>query len=135
MDICHCVSTHVCENVCESPLMKDPRTGCDCINLEEYIELYNHDLDEECKPHVEDECCSQKKFNVFNFYGDVYGDVNGFSEEHHSDFEASTDTHSEDSHQDEEEVQEDNSEDDSQNDDVNQTGGDNDEEEENIEEE
>ena len=45
MELCQCVSLIQCANVCESPLVKDPINGCECLTLSEYLALFNHELD------------------------------------------------------------------------------------------
>ena len=80
MELCQCVSLIQCANVCESPLLKDPINGCECITLSEYLALYDHGLDENCKP-IDDECADcQRNTNIFNFYAPVYGNISGFAD-------------------------------------------------------
>ena len=82
MDICQCIASTTCDEVCELPLVKDPITGCGCITISEFTGLYDHNFDENCLPYDADECCAPKKINIFNFYDAVYGDVSGFSTDH-----------------------------------------------------
>ena len=91
MELCQCVSTFQCEQVCEAPLLKDPINGCDCITLTEYLALYDHGLDEHCKP-IDGDCADcHRSINVFNFYAPVYGDVSGFADGHVSNINADCD--------------------------------------------
>ena len=86
-ELCQCVSTVTCELACESPLLLDPIDGCSCISLTEYLDLYDHGLDEHCKP-VDDCADCKRNINVFNFYAPVYGDVSGFADGHVSNINA-----------------------------------------------
>ena len=81
MELCQCVSTLQCANVCEAPLIKDPIGGCDCLSMTDYLALYEHGLDENCLPK-DDDCCGDRNINIFNFYAPVYGDVSGFADGH-----------------------------------------------------
>ena len=91
MELCQCVSTLQCDLVCEAPLLKDPINGCDCITLTEYLALYDHGLDEHCKP-IDGDCADcHRSINVFNFYAPVYGDVSGFADGHVSNIAADCD--------------------------------------------
>ena len=56
MELCQCISLYQCENICESPLIKDPILGCECITMTEYLALYDHGYDEMCKKK-DDDCC------------------------------------------------------------------------------
>ena len=88
MELCQCVSSIQCLNVCEAPLLKDPIGGCECITLTDYLALYDHGLDEHCKP-IDDDCTDcHRNINVFNFYAPVYGDVSGFADGHVSNINA-----------------------------------------------
>ena len=78
-DICKCVALESCERTCENPLILDPVTKCDCISLTEFTQLYDHTLDDQCRPKLG---LNNKIVNNFNFYGSVYGDVSGFSTGH-----------------------------------------------------
>ena len=80
MELCQCVSLIQCANVCESPLVKNPINGCECLTLSEYLALFDHGLDEHCEP-IDDDCMDcQKNTNIFNFYAPVYGNISGFSD-------------------------------------------------------
>ena len=80
--LCQCVSTATYDNDCIPPLIKDPVTKTDCISLRDFIAIYNHGRDTNCKTHGEVD--SNGNFN-FYFYGPVYG-VNGVSNDQITNF-------------------------------------------------
>ena len=51
-DICECVKTETCWGLnCYGPgLIADPISKCKCISVNEFVALYTHGLDKECKP-------------------------------------------------------------------------------------
>ena len=76
MDLCECVSTEICYSLCVTPLHQHPLDCGECITDEELAALYDHGLDDNCLAvRTGDE---GKTINIFNFYGPVYGDINGF---------------------------------------------------------
>ena len=53
--------------------IRDPLSEeCDCIDQDDFDILMNHGLGDDCLP------TGGFGGNVFNFFGDVYGNINGF---------------------------------------------------------
>lgn len=56
------------------PLVKDPINRCYCITQAGFDSFYDHHYGENCEFSP-----FGTQTNIFNFYGDVIGDVNGFN--------------------------------------------------------
>jgi len=76
--LCACVSLNQCENLCADGLYKDPIGGCECLEVNAFIALYNHGLDENCG------VVGGGSPIILNFYGPIYGDVSGISGDHNT---------------------------------------------------
>ena len=76
MELCECVTYLAEYNLCEDPLVANPLTFDTCITVEELWALKDHGLDENCLPIRY--AGKGHNLNIFNFYGPIYGDINGF---------------------------------------------------------
>ena len=74
MQLCACVNKWECGLECVFPLLLDPVTKCDCIEMKEYAAYFRHSKGANCHSDEEGE---HNEF-IFNFYGPVYT-VNGIS--------------------------------------------------------
>ena len=64
--------------------IQNPLVACECITIAEYASIFDHGRDDECLPlvHVDenddDDYGHGANVNVFNFYGPLYGNINGY---------------------------------------------------------
>ena len=65
--------------------IQNPLVACECITITEFASIFSHGRDDDCLPIVDNDDLDEDfaygvNINVFNFYGPINGNVNGFKE-------------------------------------------------------